>query len=39
MTIQNQADQTSEMIRSQMQGFEGKLAPAVEPFKPLPTGR
>jgi len=39
MTIQNRADQTSEMIRSQIQGFEGKLVPAVEPFKPLPTRR
>jgi len=39
MTIQNRADQTSEMIRSHTQGFERKLVPAVEPFKPLPTRR
>ncbi len=39
MTIQNRADPTSEMIRSQTQGFEGKRVPAVEPFKPLLTRR
>jgi hypothetical protein len=34
MAIQIQADKISEIIRSQIQGFERERVPAVEPFKP-----
>ena len=36
MAMQRRAGMISEIIRSQIQGFERKLVPAVEPFKPLP---
>jgi len=36
MAMLIQADRSGEIIRSQIQGFERKQVPAVEPFKPLP---
>ncbi|MGD0627593.1 MAG: hypothetical protein ABSB32_23195 [Thermodesulfobacteriota bacterium] len=36
MVIQIRADETSEIIRNQIRGFERKRVPAVGPFKPLP---
>ena len=35
MAIQIQADEISEIIRSQTRGFKPNRVPVVEPFKPL----